>query len=220
MLSPTLTQSLTRTFKHCGYVSFTLINGLSFTPRPSLRVSVQLCNDPGLCNTHQSWQKVCVCERTFRAHVFQLRASCAAVLWETNKELLLCLWWDGVMRGETGALCVCVWFLGTLLIGWCATAAVGTDCWLAICHQEKCMYWCAPRSWVLSSLRRGETRWEGRSEWERERRINMQMSHGIMTGTRFRAAVCMTSVGGDWEIWCVWDTRVVFAPYTSSHRIW
>lgn len=130
---------------------------------------------------------VCVCERTFRAHVFQLRASCAAVLWETNKELLLCLWWDGVMRGETGALCVCVcvWFLGTLLIGWWATAAVGTDCWLAICHQEKCVYWCAPRSWVLSSLHRGETRWEGRSEWERERRINMQMSHGIMTGLDF-----------------------------------
>lgn len=44
-------------------LSFTLINCLSFTPRPSLRNSAQLCNDPGLCNTHQSWQKVCVCVR-------------------------------------------------------------------------------------------------------------------------------------------------------------
>lgn len=97
--------------------------------------------------------------------------------------------WNG------GFMCVCVWFLGTLLIGWWATAAVGTDCWLAICHQEKCVYWCAPCSWVLSSLRREETRWEGRSEWERERRINMQMSHGIMTGLDFELLFA----------WLVWE---------------
>jgi len=183
-------------------LSFTLINCLSFTPRPSLRISAQLCNDPGLCNTHQSWQKVCVCvrERTFRAHVFQQRASSAAVLWETNKELLLCVWWDSVMRGETGALCVCVCFLGTLLIGWWATAAVGTDCWLAICHQEKCVWLL---SWVLSSLRRGE-KMVGGKEWMRKRETHKHADVARHNGWNSRLDI------GPLFTWLVWEETGIF----------
>jgi len=154
------------------------------------------------CATHTRADRRCVCvwERGRSGHMCFSRGPLPQLYCGKQTKSYYCVCGEIVLWGVRRGLRVCVCFLGTLLIGWWATAAVGTDCWLAICHQEKCVWLL---SWVLSSLRRGE-KMVGGKEWMRKRETHKHADVARHNGWNSRLDI------GPLFAWLVWEETGIF----------